>query len=329
MQEKKVKHRAEYMMREIYTAIICLATIALYNISAHQAKAENTQIKVCAHPKGSEKNCRTVKIEVMQGGFPMKLPQAPRQGENKQYMITLPTCDSNVTIRAGSSDYYYGTATCRYEPQPIQIAMSGDRWEVIEAAFTPTEVDDQFAFLKAVPKFDWESFRNEINGTSDAIIDLPEEAQTSEANLYAALAEKNYAEAQKFASELAAYLRQDGEEKLALAYSSITYVSGFRAIGIDALAEENPLLTTSTEAKSSFVVMNEEGQKVLRKYQELQDVPGKRGVWDFATTTVVSDTPITMQEAEIEAGDFIRAVPMDWETQAVSIDDLGRMRIGG
>src|SRR5690606_6758529 len=150
------------------------------------------------------------------------------------------------------------------DPTPMLVAMRPNRVEILTASVAD-------AHGNGLPGFDRQGFIADIMRTETALPELPTEGRRSVNALYAALATGNYPEAQRHASETAAYLRGIEEVQLSLAYSSITYVAGFRAIGVDPLASENPLVSVGP-TPSSFI-LNKEGRDVLGLYQAARAIP--------------------------------------------------------
>ena len=84
------------------------------------------------------------------------------------------------------------------------------------------------------------------------------------------------------------YFRQADQMRASLAYSSITYLAGFNAMGLDSLSEQNPLVSAMGTDATPFLVLSQTGQDVLSAYQEDLDIKSKRGVWDFNTSFTIS-----------------------------------------
>jgi hypothetical protein len=278
-----------------------------------------TEVKVCAHPKGYNTLYRTADITVRRNGEILQLDAKPILLEGRCYSITLPVCNEEISIKAASSSDYFGVESCVSPPPLIKIAMSGDRWRVLTSAFGALEYG-------AVPGFDTARFQMEIAAAETVIADLPAPAQRAEAALYAALAEGNFSEAQQQANEVSSYLRQAGNDRLSLAYSSITYVAGFRAIGVDPLAVENPLVATMGATSSPFVVLSPEGQNVLELYQAERKIPAQVGVWDGPTASAISNIMRSgASVTEDPTVQMIKPVPRGLQFGDFDIDNTGRM----
>ncbi|MFN3171218.1 MAG: hypothetical protein ACE37E_11055 [Hyphomicrobiales bacterium] len=247
------------------------------------------------------------------------IPITPQSLDDSCVRIDLPACDGAVTIEASIPRSYSGRSTCSTDPTPMLIAMQANRVEILNAAFAD-------ALSDGLPGFDRQSFLAEMVRTEAVLPELSDEGRQAVGALYAALAAGNFPEAQRHAAEAAGFLRSIEEVRLSLAYSSITYVAGFRAIGLNALASENPLVAVGTNP--SFVLLSEEGRNVLELYQFARAIPAKPGVWDFATTANVSTVaPLAMDAASMQ--DFVNArgaiAPQALGVNDFSIDETGRM----
>ncbi|WP_319413726.1 hypothetical protein [uncultured Cohaesibacter sp.] len=312
-------------MKNSRLASTLIGTISLSFISLPPLLADPVEVTICAHPEGQETQFRSVDIRVIQDGFPVKLNPAPLQSMNHCYLLSLPDCRAEILIHAASSSYYKGSSPCRNEPQPIKIAMSPQHWQIAANALSLENGNTKFATLSGFPRFDAKRFQKIIEKTNEVIAKLPADARIAEEQLFAALAEGDFSKAQNYANDLSEHFRKANEEGLSLAYSSITYIAGFRAIGIDALAPEKPLLTTAGTGVSSFVIMNNEGQDLLKEYQALREVRGKNGVWDYATTNAIAEigskVPSITETKAYEA----KALPEDWRLLESRIDSTGRM----
>lgn len=247
------------------------------------------------------------------------VPIAPQRLEDKCVRAELPACDDTITIEASIPRSYSGRSTCSIDPSPMLIAMQANRVEILTMAFGDT-------LGEGLQGFNEQAFLDEIARTEAVLPELPVKGQQSIDALYAALTNGNYPEAQRQAVEAAGFLRKADEERLSMAYSSITYVSGFRAIGLDALAVENPLVAVGRDP--SFVVLSEEGSKVLELYQSARTISAKPGVWDFATTdSVAAVVPLAVDSTSMPNTIDVRGAiaPRSLGMNDFSIDAAGRM----
>jgi hypothetical protein len=279
--------------------------------------ADSFTVTICAHPEGLPKWKIDADVTVMQNGA--AIPVTPQPLDDNCMRVDLPVCDSAVVIEASVPRSYRGRAACSTDPSPMLIAMQANQVEILTIAFAETLGD-------GLPGFDRASFLSEIARTEELLSELPVKGQQAVDALYAALATRNYPAAQRQATEVAGFLRNVGEVRLSLAYSSITYVAGFQAIGLDALASENPLVAVGPTPSS--VVLNEQGRDVLELYQSARAIPAQLGVWDFPTTaSVATVTPFTMQEISAQSSTGARGsvTPKALNINDFSIDAAGRI----
>lgn len=281
------------------------------------ALADSVTVTVCAHPEKYPTLNLNADLKVIQRGAAISIEFQPL--DNRCFRAELPACDDTVTIEVSIPRSYSGRSACSIDPTPMLIAMRADHLEILTAAFADT-------LGEGLPGFSRQDFLAEIARTEAILPKLPEEGQRSISALYAALADGNYSEAQRQATEAAGFLRSVKEERLSLAYSSITYVSGFRAIGLDALASDNPLVAVGVDP--SFMVLSSKGQDVLELYQTARKIPANPGVWDFATSASVATVApsaldeTSMQDAMTERGAI---APRSLDMNDFSIDAVGRM----
>ncbi|TJZ89707.1 hypothetical protein FA743_18030 [Paracoccus gahaiensis] len=279
--------------------------------------ADGVNVIICAHPEGLPAWTMNADVRVLRSGAAIAI--TPQALENSCVRVDLPACDAAITIEVNVPRSYSGKSTCSTDPTPMLIAMQANRVEILTAAFADVLGD-------GLPSFNRQSFLAEIARTEAVLPELPAEGRRAVDALYAAIATGNYPEVQRQAAEAAGFLRSVEEERLSLAYSSITYVAGFRAIGLDPLASENPLVTAGPTPSS--VVLNEEGRNVLELYQSARAIPAAPGIWDFATTASVANvTPLAMEETlrqdSIDARGAI--APQVMGVNDFSIDATGRM----
>jgi hypothetical protein len=150
----------------------------------------------------------------------------------------------------------------------------------------------------------------------------------ADARLFAALSQQDFSTAQKHANLLAGYLRDASKNEISLAYSSITYVAGFRAMGLEALAPENPLVTTVGTTAQPWVVLSPEGKKILQIYQSKRLIGSTLGVWDYETTNVLSkiSNGAKQNSGQKSGGNSaFLPVPRDLDQDQFSIDEEGRL----
>ncbi|MDQ0324613.1 hypothetical protein J2R99_000462 [Rhodopseudomonas julia] len=256
-------------------------------------------------------------VKVLQSGATIEIT---RQTLNDRCIrANLPACDDTVTVEASISRSYSGRSTCSTDPTPMLIAMQANRVEILKESFADT-------LGEGLQGFNRQTFLAEVARTEAVLPKLPARGQRAINALYAALADGNYPEAQRQAAEAAGFLREVEEERLSLAYSSITYVSGFRAIGLDALASENPLVATGSNP--SFVVLSEKGRDVLELYQSARKIPAKPGVWDFPTSAKVATVePATADDLHAQNTTEARGAiaPQSLDETDFFIDAMGRM----
>lgn len=268
-----------------------------------------TLITMCAHPQGKESYFMDVDISVSQDGAIIDI--SSQKLTDKCYRIEIPICDDATKIEVISGRTYKGASVCKRVPSPMLIAMKASREVVVTALFGSLSEKWNYEFGSA-------DFFATISGTEEALTHLSNEAKTADFKLYTALATNDYATAQQQANKLAEYLQLAGNERLSLAYHSITYVTGFRAIGFNALAEDNPLVTTVGSPDPSFVVMSAEGKKILGLYQRMRLIRATPGVWDHPTSTTVSTIKSSLN------GELI-AAPTELNPDDFFIEDSGRM----
>ncbi|RNF33998.1 hypothetical protein [Paracoccus methylarcula] len=291
--------------------------LAIVLVVPATTQADSITVTICAHPEGFPKQTIQANLKVLRSGA--VIPTTPQPLSDSCVRVDLPACDGTVMIEASVPRTYSGKLACSTDPTPMLIAMQADRVEILTASIAD-------AWGDGLPGFDQQSFIADIIRTDTILSELPVEGQQSVNALYAALAARNYPEAQRQASETAAYLRGIEEVKLSLAYSSITYVAGFRAIGVDALASENPLVSVGPTPSS--VVLNKEGRNVLGLYQAARAIPAEPGVWDSATTANIA-TVISLDAEGNAEDEFMKTrgaiVPQAFSANDFSIEPTGRM----
>ncbi len=278
-------------------------------------QADIVTVTVCAHPEGLPAWTINADVRVLRSGA--TIPVTPQPLDDDCMRVDLPVCDGAVVIEAIVPRIYSGRSTCSTDPSPMLIAMQANRVEILAAAFADT-------MDSGLPGFDAQSFFTEIARTEAVLPALPVQGKRSYDALYAALASMNYPEAQRQATEVAGFLRNIDEIRLSLAYSSITYIAGFQAIGLDPLASDNPLLVVG--ATPSSLVLNEQGRNVLELYQSAREIPARRGVWDFPTTaSIATVAPLSMEEISTSAGARGVSTPPALSIGDFTIDEMGRM----
>lgn len=240
--------------------------------------ANAVELEICAHQEGFQEKTLPADLKAIKNGLAISIKL--QQMEDNCYQATLPTCDSDVTIQAKVDRTFFGSSECSIDPSPMQIAMIANKIEILTASFgDPDDLN--------LKDFDTQGFILKIKHADEALEKFSEDGVKSVNSVYAALVARDYGTAQKEAAQVAALLLEAGEEGPSLAYSSITYAAGFRAIGLDAFAPENPLVVAGPT--DTTIVMNEEGRRVLDLYQDARSINSKRGVWDFATTSKISE----------------------------------------
>lgn len=246
-------------------------SIALLIPAQLQAQAA---LRVCIHPSGVDGYYMLAHISVIENGAEIQIK--PVLLENKCYRVNVPDCTDAVTIKATSGRAYSGETTCRTKPTPLLLAMKADREEIISTSLGLT--------TKTVSGgFNVNEFVSELKASDAALAKLPPKAKVANAKMYEALANRDYGAAQWHANEVAGLLRKSGNEKLSLAYSSLTYFSGFKAIGYDPLSPDDKLVTTVGSLSPKYVVLSPKGKKALTDFQLKYSVTQKLGVWDFKT----------------------------------------------
>ncbi|WP_138464973.1 hypothetical protein [Poseidonocella sp. HB161398] len=200
---------------------------------------------------------------------------------DKCYDVVLDSCDPEVRIHVKSGEFYKGSIECRSEPPPLEIALLADRIVMVTTLFSGID--------KNIPGFDAAGFQFEFS-QADAVIDgMPESAATADAAMLAALGAGDFPAAQRWANEMAALMHNAGYDRLSLAYSSLTYVTGFTAMGVDPVGGEGgPLVTAIGAPDAAFPVMTYEGRDVLELYQAGRQIPAKPGSWDYATSSTIA-----------------------------------------
>lgn len=285
-----------------------LFLFALALILPMKTNAE-TSIKVCAHPQGHVEYYMTARILAFRNDLPIAV--SPYRLSDKCYQIGIPVCDNATRIEVTSGRTYSGKAACSGDPSPMLIAMEANREEIIMAALKSRNQPIGIGL-------DIKGFLATIGRTDAVISGMPDGARVADSKLYLALEAGNFATAQRQANELSGYFRESGNERLSLAYSTITYVSGFRAIGFDSLSVDNPLVTIVGSPDPSFAVISKEGKNLLQLYQFKRAVSGESGAWDFWTAKAVSTIEPSPQ---IE----VVAAPTESRWGDLIIDRSGRM----
>lgn len=284
--------------------------VALMLLRAVPAEAET--ITVCAFPTGDENKFMDVTVTADLNGRPLKISaEALTTGCLR---VSLDQCTDAVTIHVATEVTHKGNSRCQSTPPALKIAMQSLRWDYAAMALGLRGQDK----LKRLG-LDISSFETELESADSALADLSESAREADKALFAALDAGDYATAQLQANEVASYLRQAGKERLSLAYSSITYLAGFQAMGVDPLATENPLVMTTEDLRQIFLVLSPEGRNVLELYQTERAIPAQAGVWDYPTTAAVShiDTVTDATEPAI--------VPPGLRAGQFAIDNAGRL----
>ena len=278
------------------------------------ASSEAETITVCAVPEGDENRYMDVTVSAEMNGLPLDI--STQQLTTGCVRVTLDQCTEAVIINVATEVTHRGVARCQPSPPALKIAMQTLRWDFIARAFGRhgSEQARQIGF-------DITGFEAEIAKASIALADMPPDARVANQALREALGRGDYATAQSKASEVATYLRLADEERLSLAYSSITYVAGFKAMGVDPLAPENPLVTVVGSPQSSFLVLSPEGRNVLQLYQQKRAIRARPGVWDYRTTATVSDIEKVAEDVQTFA------VPPGLESGRLGIDRAGRLQL--
>ena len=246
--------------------------------------AEN--IKICAHPEGYISRFMHAEIKVFKDGAMIEV-ETDRLDDNC-YSMKIKSCGKTTKITAISGKVYKGEASCRTKPQPLLISMEPQKIEILTSSFSGI-------FDGKIQGLNSEGLLKNII-TADELLSADAETKAVLAEFYAAAAAYNDADAQKLANMIAGTLRSKGQTELSLAFSSLTYVAGFRAIGIEALAPDNPLLAVAGEPTSAYLVMNKTGQDWLESYQNRHTSNIDLGVWDYPTSEVIAKTTPSISE---------------------------------
>lgn len=277
--------------------------------------ADTETITVCAHPEGDPNRFMVVDISAEMNN--RRLDVSTERLTSGCISVSLEQCTASVTIKVFTEITHRGEAKCKPSPPDLRIAMQSQRWDYTARALGFLD-QEKTSFLA----FDSEGFEAALASSDSALADLPEDARKADTALFVALAAGDFAKAQRQANEVASYLRQADNERLSLAYSTITYVAGFNAMGVDPLARENPLVTTVGSVDPAFLVLSTEGGGLLKMYQTLRAVQSQPGVWDFPTTSTISNIQVPMD-------DFRKfetiVLPRGLRVDQVSIDDAGRL----
>lgn len=277
--------------------------------------ADTATITVCAHPEGDQNRFMAVDIWAEMNNRQLDL--STERLTSGCIRVSLEQCTASVTIKVATEVTHKGEAQCKPSPPDLRIAMQAQRWYYTARALGLLD-QEQTSYLA----FDGEGFEAALASSDSALADLPDDARKADTALFVALAAGNFAEAQGHANEVASYLRQAENQRLSLAYSTITYVAGFNAMGVDPLARENPLVTTVGSADPAFLILSTEGKDLLEMYQTLRAVPSRPGAWDGPTAATVSNIQMPMDDFR----SFDRIVlPRGLKADQVSVDDAGRL----
>ena len=236
------------------------------------------EVIICADASGAG-NYISANFSVFYDGIRMDTKATLR--EDNCYSLSIPLCIETVKIRAISGQNYKGETFCSGDPSPLVVAMEWQRGTIIATAFQNEDAATSQLFNAT-------GLIEILENSDSVVLASAPEVRATENRFYAALSAQDYALAQREANEMASLLRQSGETGLSLAYSSLTYLAGFYAIGVEPLSPGNPMVSSIGSANDAYLVLTPEGQNVLSLYQAARALPEATGVWDFQTTRAVA-----------------------------------------
>lgn len=247
----------------------CLACAAMAVLPTTVLAAESVTICV----KNPEDAVTNSEVDVIVNGVVANIEK--QRMEDGCLRLKLVECSGSVVIRAKGNWIYKETeAVCSTDPTPLVIAMEYRDLPVVMAAFDPNGL---------VPSDFETELGSVLKESAPVLTALSPQAERTGILAMAALSDGDYATAQFYANEAASYLRQADRSDLSVAYSSLTYVTGLRAIGVDPFNPENPLVKASPDNVEAMVVLTDEGENVLKAYRNLTQITAAKAAYDFQT----------------------------------------------
>lgn len=265
-------------------------------------------LNVCALMSDGSGQCEEATLVIYVDGF--LVDNSIKKGMDNSIQVNLPKCDGTVKLVAILGRFYKGEAPCATDPSPLVISM--DFLRDVRIALASYASAGQTGF-------DVNTLINTLESNLGVLATVSPRAAEVEEQLLSALDEGDLARAQGLANEASAILRSSNNLALSQTYSSITYIAGFRAIGIEPLSAENPLVTTIGTSAPSSVVLSPAGRSVIEAYQAERGLAARAGVWDGPTARAISETlsapnmpAVAVPSPGLRPGDFF-------------IDSTGRM----